>query len=188
MNLYNNIGDLWKNQEKHFVELYRGRLIGWRKDPVIIKIERPTRLDRARALGYKAKQGFVIARVRVLRGGRKREMINKGRKSKNFRQRKILGKNYQWIAEEKANRKFHNLEVLNSYFVGKDGIHYWYEIILVDPCNPVIKADPHINWVVNNRSRVFRGLTSAARKSRGLRGKGKGHEKIRPSLAAHRRK
>ena len=49
--------------------------------------------------------------------------------------------NYQWICEQRAARKFPNLEVLNSYYLAKDGKHIWYEIILVDPQHPVIKAD-----------------------------------------------
>ena len=104
--------------------------------------------------------------------------------------RKVVGKNYQWIAEERANRKFPNLEVLNSYYVGEDGKYYWYEVILVDPQAPEIKADKELNWICSgkHRGRVFRGLTSAAKKSRGLRKKGKGAEKIRPSLRAHGRK
>lgn len=39
---------------------------------VIHRASRPSRPDKARRLGYKAKQGFVIYRVRVRRGGRKR--------------------------------------------------------------------------------------------------------------------
>ena len=41
--------------------------------------------------------------------------------------------------------------------------------------------------LANQRGRVYRGLTSAGRKSRGLRGKGKGFEKMRPSRRAHNR-
>jgi large subunit ribosomal protein L15e len=59
---------------------------------------------------------------------------------------------------------------------------------LVDPEHPVIKNDHRINWVCNktHRDRVFRGLTAAGRKSRGLTKKGVGTEKIRPSLTAHK--
>ena len=79
--------------------------------------------------------------------------------------------NYQWIAEQRGSRKFSNLEVLNSYLLGKDGIYYFYEVILVDPERPEIKADKGISWIAKpwNRGRAFRGLTSAAKKSRGLR-------------------
>ena len=36
------------------------------------RASRPSRPDKARRLGYKAKQGYVIYRIRVRRGGRKR--------------------------------------------------------------------------------------------------------------------
>ena len=99
-------------------------------------------------------------------------------------------KNLQVIAEERAARKFPNLEVLNSYYVAQDGRYKFYEVILVDPHHPVIKNDPHINWIGNpaNRGRVFRGLTSAGKKMRGLRNKGKGAEKVRPSRRKMRSK
>jgi len=79
--------------------------------------------------------------------------------------------NYQWIAEQRAARKYRNLEVLNSYLLGKDGVHYFYEVILVDPERPEIKNDSRINWIAKpeNRGRVFHGLTSAGKKARGLR-------------------
>ena len=72
----------------------------------------------------------------------------------------------------------------------KDGKYYWFEVILVDPAHPVIKADPKINWICDkkHRSRVFHGKTSAGRKVRGLRHKGKGAEKARPSRRANLRK
>ena len=35
---------------------------------------RPSRPDKARRLGYKAKQGYVIYRVRVRRGNRKKHV------------------------------------------------------------------------------------------------------------------
>ena len=50
---------------------YKNKLIQWRKQNVIKKIERPTRLDRAHSLGYKAKQGYVLARIRIKKGGRR---------------------------------------------------------------------------------------------------------------------
>jgi len=179
----------WRNIGDNKI-LRQSRLIQWRREPVVLKVENPTRLDRARSLGYRAKKGFLIARVRLSRGGRKREKIRKGRRSKHFGRRKIVGKSYQWIAEERANKNFINLEVLNSYLLAKDGKNIWFEVILVDPERPEIKADHRINWINNpaNRGRVFRGLTSAGRKSRGLLNKGIGAEKIRPSLASNQRR
>ena len=59
---------------------------------------------------------------------------------------------------------------------------------MVDPNHPRIINDPKINWIGNssNKRRVFRGMTSAGKKGRGLRKKGIGAEKIRPSLRKNR--
>jgi len=183
--MYKYIRELWK---KPSVALLRARLIKWRKEDSFVKLDKPTNLARARQLGYKAKQGYVLIRVKLPRGGRMRPLIKKGRRSKHRRRLKILGKNYQQVAEERASKKYVNLEVLNSYKLAKDGKFYWFEVIMVDPNHPVIKADKKINWIANQRGRVNRGLTSAARKSRGLHKKGIGTEKIRPSQRANDRK
>ena len=187
--MYKEIAKLWKQPKKNLGELHKQRLIKWRRENVITKIERPTRLDRARALGYKPKKGVSLYRVRVSRGGRKRNQRKKGRRSKTQRRKKIVGMNYQWIAQQKVQRKHINLEVLNSYPVVKDGLHAWYEVIMVDPYRPEIKADKNLNWLKwrKHTNRVFRGKTSAGRKSRGLRKKGMGAEKLRPSRRAHNR-
>jgi len=184
--MYKYLADVWKKPKQGLGELWRQRLIEWRKTDAIVKVPKPLRLDRARSLGYKAKKGFVIVRVRVKRGGRKRPRpTKKGRRSKRQTIRKILSMNYKWVAEQRANRKYKNLEVLNSYWLAKDGKYYWYEIILVNPHAPEIKKDKHIGWIAKTpKARVFRGLTSAAKKSRGLRRKGRGAEKARPSKRA----
>ncbi len=163
------------------------RLLQWRKEPVVVRIERPTRLDKARRLGYKAKQGIVVVRVRVRKGGRDRPRPRMGRKPKKYGMLTYYpSKSLRWIAEEKAARKFPNLEVLNSYYVGEDGVYKWFEVILVDPHHPAIKSDKELNWITRpaNRGRVFRGLTAAGKKSRGLAKKGKGTVKNRPSKRA----
>jgi large subunit ribosomal protein L15e len=188
---YQRIRQLWRDSSnKEMKQLRFERLIQWRKDGAVVRIKRPTRLDRARALGYKAKQGIILARVRVLRGGRKRRgSLKSGRRSKNARTRKIVDRSYQTIAEARANRNFVNCEVLNSYEVGKDGRYAFFEIILVDRDHPQIKKNEQLKGLAKRKGRVFRGLTSSARKSRGLRNnKGKGAEKLRPSKAAHYRR
>lgn len=52
--------------------------------------------------------------------------------------------------------------------------------------HPAIKADKEINWICQKQHhrRVFRGLTGAGKKVRGLRRKGWGAEKVRPSRKA----
>ena len=189
-NMYGYIGEMWK-QPRHgeMKRLQWERMIEWRKEPSIVRVEHPTRIDRARALGYKAKQGYIVVRVRVRRGGLRKRRIKGGRvPSKKGILKITMGKSIQRIAEERASKKYPNLEVLNSYWVGQDGKHKYYEVILVDPHHPVIRSDPKINWIANQKGRAERGLTSAGKKGRGLRHKGKGAEKVRPSIRAHDRK
>ena len=184
--MYHYLRQAWKSPDK---KTLRERMVEWRRGNVITKVDKPLRLDRARALGYKNKKGFVIVRIRLKRGGQKRPRTNKGRRSKRLHTRKKLGMNYKWIAEQRANRKFKNLEVLNSYNIGKDGIHYFYEVILLDPERKEIQKDKQLSFVSKpgNKARVFRGLTSAATKSRGLRKKSR-EMKVRPSIRARGRK
>lgn len=186
MGLYKHLKNLWRNK-KELKGLLRRYMIQWRREPVVLKLEHPTRLDKARSLGYKSKIGIIVARVRVKKGGRKKQLIKGGRRSKRRSRKKIVGMNYQWVAEQRANKKFQNLEVLNSYWVGEDGMHKWYDVILVDSAKPEIKNDPNLKWICEkqHKGRVYRGLTSAGRRSRGLYNKGKGAEKIRPSRKAH---
>jgi large subunit ribosomal protein L15e len=144
------------------------RKIEWRKQNSVLKVDKPTIISRARTLGYKDKKGFVVVRVRVARGGHKRSRPNKGRKVQNLTVRKSLKINYQRIAEQRASKNFSNLEVLSSYKVAKDGKHYWFEVIMIDASKPEIKKDKNISWISKdkNKGRVFRGLTSAGKKSR----------------------
>ncbi|MFP4112212.1 MAG: 50S ribosomal protein L15e [Candidatus Woesearchaeota archaeon] len=167
-------------------ENYRKRMIDFRQEPATVRVERPTRLDRAKTLGYKAKQGVFVVRQRVKRGSHVRERNIKGRRSRNQGMRKNLTKNYQQIAEERVQKKYVNCEVLNSYFVSKDGQHYWYEVIMVDKDSPVVRKDKQFKFLLapKNTKRVFRGTTSAGKKARGLDSKGKGAEKLRPSRKA----
>jgi len=166
---YHYIGQAWKKPD---AILMRKRMEEWRAGNAVVKVEKPLRLDRARILGYKAKPGFVVARVKLMRGGRRRPKRKGGRKSGKMTNKKTLLMNYQWVAEQRAAAKFNNLEVLNSYLIGKDGIYAFYEVILVDPSHPQIISDKDINWICSERGRVFHGKTSAAKKSRGLRARG----------------
>lgn len=168
----------------------RTRFPEWRKAPAVQRLERPTKLERARSLGYKAKQGVVVVRVRVRKGGRRKARPSRGRRPKRMGVLKIVPKkSIQLIAEERAARKYPNLEVLNSYIIGMDGTRKYYEVIMLDPSHPAILSDSQLGWIAGKaqRGRVHRGLTRAGRKSRGMLRKGKGAERIRPSVRARRR-
>lgn len=162
---YKYMAQAWRKPEETYVkDLMRQRLIEWRKQPSIIRIEKPSRIDRARRLGYKAKKGYIIVRVRVRRGGLSKPRPRSGRRPKRMGVKKYkAAKSLRLIAEERAARKFPNLEVLNSYWVWEDGRYKWFEVILVDKTLlPELKLG-------KGRGRVFRGLTSAGKKVRGLR-------------------
>ncbi len=189
--MYSYIGDAWNVPEKSYVkELNRERKILWRKEKNFTRIERPTRLDRARSLGYKAKQGYVVVRASVRKGSLGKRSVMGGRRAKRKGMNKITyGKSLQRVAEERTAKRYPNMEVLNSYWVGADGQLEWYEVILVDPSHPVIMSDNKINWICDNtnKGRVYRGKTSAGTKGRGMRHTGKGAEKVRPSARANKR-
>jgi len=175
----------WKKPDP---ETLRKRMTEWRASEVITRVENPLRLDRAHALGYKAKKGIFIVRVRVNRGGHKKTRPAKGRRSKRMTPRMTLKLNYKTIAERKAARKFANCEVVNSYWIGKDGVHYFFEVILADRDSPEVLADKELSNLVQQRNRALRGLTSSATKSRGLRNSTEKAPKVRPSLRANHRK
>jgi large subunit ribosomal protein L15e len=180
------VREAWKKPD---TKTLRERMIKWRKDPVQVKVEKPLRIDRARALGYKAKKGVIIIRIKIKRGGHKRSRPNKGRRSKRLHARKNLKMSYKWIAENRVQKKHKNLEVLNSYVIGRDGMHYFYEVICIDPSKPEIKNDRTLKWVIDkaNKKRTLRGKTSSGRKSRGLRSKNP-QNKARPSVRSGKRR
>jgi large subunit ribosomal protein L15e len=186
---YGYIGDAWNAPKESYVgALRQDRLRAWRREMTVQRIERPTRLDRARELGYKAKQGVSVARVKIRRGGRRKSRYERNRKtSKMGTNMMTMAKSIQRIAEERAGRRFPNMEVLNSYWVGEDGKHKWYEVILIDSHHPAIMSDKELGWICGaaHRGRAMHGRTSAGRKGRGLMYKGLGTEKTRPGIRAH---
>lgn len=174
---------------------------------VIHRASRPSRPDKARRLGYKvseqirectelclyrlgnrqAKQGYVIYRVRVRRGNRKRpapkgatfgKPVNQGINQLKF-QRSLRS-----TAEERVARRCGGLRILNvsplrhvsyprltlcinsqSYWINQDGVYKYFEVIAVDPFHKAIRRDARINWICDavHKRRESRGLTSAGK-------------------------
>jgi len=166
MGMYKYLREKWKNPKEEMPERRRRRLTKWRKEEAVKRVERPTRIERARNLGYKSKQGFVVARARVSKGSRKRKKPSGGRRSKRSGRRVTRKKSKQRIAEERTSKKFPNLRVLNSYWVGEDGKQKWYEVILVDPEHPAIRNDDDISWISDQKERALRGKTSSGKGAR----------------------
>lgn len=159
MGYFKYLREIWhKPMKGEHGALQRERMTEWRREPTVVRVEKPLRPDRAHALGYKAKPGYVIVRVRVRKGGLNRLRPRSGRRPKRMG---VAGysphKSAQWIAEERAARKFPNLVVLGSYWVGEDGVYKWYEVVLADPNHPCIQNDPERRWISGyTRRRVVR--------------------------------
>ena len=189
--VYNHIAEAWKKPDTSYDSAQWHRMIEWREGESFVRVEKPLRLDRARALGYKAKQGVIVVRARVRRGGLNKSRWQGGHVPKKMGVNKITMKqNTQAIAEIRSSKKYPNMEVLNSYWVGADGKSHYYEVILVDPFHPSIRSDKDLQWICTKpqTNRVLRGKTSAGQKHRGLRSKGKGAEHQGPSVRkSHRR-
>ncbi|CAK7356351.1 unnamed protein product [Dovyalis caffra] len=252
---YKYVSELWRKKQSDVMRfLQRVRCWEYRQHPSIVRVTHPTRPDKARRLGYKAKQnnvvsrlhcvilagqalsvysffsgrmlmyndgmltntsniritdhltkwarallssflsrsdtGYVVYRIRVRRGGRKRPVpkgivygkpTNQGVTQLKFQRSK------RSVAEERAGRRLGGLRVLNSYWINEDSTYKYFEVILVDVAHNAIRNDPRINWLCNpvHKHRELRGLTSAGKKYRGLRGRGHLPHKARPSRRAN---
>ncbi len=187
----------WKHASDDTVDyglLSRQRMMDFRKqEESVVRVEKPLNIVRARALGYRAKPGISVARVRIRRGGGMFLRPRRARKPKRMGIRSMTRrKSIQVMAETRAQNHFPNMEVLNSYKVGQDGKNQYFEVILIDPRSPSILADKDLKWIAEpqHAGRVFRGKTSAGQKGRGLgRPAGsRGTEKVRPGMRANDRK
>merc|ERR1711872_132066 len=73
MGAYKYMQELYRKKQSDVLRfLLRVRCWQYRQLSTIHRASRPTRPDKARRLGYRAKQGYVIYRIRIRRGGRKR--------------------------------------------------------------------------------------------------------------------
>ena len=129
---------MWRSNN----DILKSRATLWRTEEVIHRIKRPSRLDRARRLGYKAKQGIVVVRIRVGRGGMRKKRPTSGRRPKHIGVVHIKqGISMRKVAERRVSERFHNMKALGSYYLHKDGRYSWYEVILADPHHPAIFKD-----------------------------------------------
>lgn len=156
MGAYKYIAQTLQKQYKARDQDYRDKVISWRAGPAMVKVEYPANLARARRLGYQAKQGYIIVRTRVDKGRRTRRRSNGGRKHKNYYLFVQPQLSHRAIAEQRVNRVYRNMEVLNSYWVGEDGNYKFFEVILADPTKPSVNVSSAIR-----QGKAFRGLTAA---------------------------
>jgi large subunit ribosomal protein L15e len=140
--MYRQISKTWQSIFHDKAGDIRARVIELRREPAIKRIDRPSRLDRARSLGYKAKEGVVVVRARVSRGGMRRQRPTSGRRPKHMGVLRIKSRvSSQQVAERRVSERFPNLKVMGSYPVWQDGRFAWYECVLVNPLHPAIKRD-----------------------------------------------
>ncbi|HET6517198.1 MAG TPA: 50S ribosomal protein L15e [Nitrosopumilaceae archaeon] len=136
---------LWVNLWKENSTDLRDRVIQWRKQEAITRIEKPSRIQRARRLGYKAKQGIVVIRMRVGTGGMRKQRPRGGRRPKHLGVTRIKADvSMKQVAENRVLERYPNMKLLGSYFVYKDGMHYWFEVILADPSHPSVAKDKEL--------------------------------------------
>jgi len=132
---------LWKENAPEI----RDRVVRWRKQEAVTRIEKPSRIQRARRLGYKAKQGIVVIRMRVGTGGMRKQRPRGGRRPKHLGVTRIKADvSMKEVAENRVLERYPNMKLLGSYFIYKDGMHYWFEVILADPSHPRIAKDKEL--------------------------------------------
>ncbi len=158
----------WKGKETDYdyKSLMQKRTIEYRKEPLaVVKLARPTNLASARKNGYKAKKGIIVARVRVRKGhGTYARPKNKRRPKRQGQATLTRRKSTRAMAEERASKKFENMEVIGSYKIAEDGRKHYFEIILADRDSSVINKDKELKYLSKGqKGRAERGKTFAGK-------------------------
>jgi large subunit ribosomal protein L15e len=83
--------------------------------------------------------------MRVGTGGMRKQRPRGGRRPKHLGVNRIKADDsMKTVAVRRVLERYPNMKLLGSYFVYKDGIHYWFEIILADPQHPRIAQDKEL--------------------------------------------
>ena len=104
MGAYKYMSEIYRKKQSDVLRyLLRIRCWQYRQLTKVHRVQRSTRPDKARRLGYKNKQGYVIYRIAMRRGGRKRPVpkgapMCKPKTSGGVKQQKPV-RNLQSIAE-----------------------------------------------------------------------------------------
>ena len=140
--MYRQVSNSWEEIFHEKAGDMSARAVKMRKETAILRLERPSRVDRARAIGYKAKEGVIVIRVRVSRGGMRRKRPVSGRRPKHMGVLKMKSDvPMKAVAERRVSERFRNMKVLGSYLIWEDGKHAWFECVLIDPVHPAIAKD-----------------------------------------------
>ena len=136
---------IWLKMWQENSTILRDKAVLWRKQNAMIRLEKPNRIQKARRLGYKAKQGIIVIRMRVGTGGMRKKRPRGGRRPKHLGVTRIKADvTMQQVAERRVLQKYPNMTLLGSYYLYKDGFHYWFEVILADPAHPRIAKDKEL--------------------------------------------
>ena len=136
---------IWLNLWRENAPALREQAIHWRKENAVTRIEKPSRIQRARRLGYKAKQGIIVVRMRVGTGGMRRKRPRSGRRPKHLGVTRIKADvSMKQVADRRVLERYPNMKLLGSYYLYKDGMHYWFEVILADPSHPRVSKDKEL--------------------------------------------
>jgi large subunit ribosomal protein L15e len=136
---------VWLRMWKENAPQLRAKAVEWRRQNALERVERPSRIQKARQLGYKAKQGIVVIRMRVGRGNMRRKRPVAGRRPKHLGVLRIKpALSMQKVAERRVLERHPNMKLLGSYYLYQDGLYLWYEVILADPSHPRILKDKEI--------------------------------------------
>ena len=153
-----------KDANYDYASMMRQRGLEYRNDELaIVKVERPTNLPSARSVGYKAKQGIFVVRVRVRKGTGTHHRPKNKRRPKRQGQAKLSRKlSTQAMAEQKSSKRFENAESLGSYKVAEDGKWHYFEVIMADREASTIKSDKNLAYLAHgHKGRAERGKTYA---------------------------
>ena len=141
----NSQDKVWLKMWKENSTELRAKAVIWRKQNAVTRVDKPSRITRARRLGYKAKQGITVVRMRVGTGGMRKQRPRGGRRPKHLGVTRIKAAvSMKQVAERRVLERHPNMKLLGSYFLYKDGMHYWFEIILADPSHPSIAKDKEL--------------------------------------------
>ncbi|MCS7129573.1 MAG: 50S ribosomal protein L15 [Candidatus Caldarchaeum sp.] len=140
--VYKLLNKSWRQRPATLLSAIRARMVAWRKEKSVVRVDKPMRLDRARALGYRAKPGYVVLRVRVRRGGFSKPRPRSGRRPKAIGVvRHKVNLTTKEEAIQRGLKRYPNLKPLGAYPLASDSIYKWFEVIAVDPSHPAVKLN-----------------------------------------------
>jgi len=141
----NSQDKVWLKMWKENSTELRKKAVIWRKENAVTRIDKPSRITRARRLGYKAKQGITVVRMRVGTGGMRKQRPRGGRRPKHLGVTRIKAAvSMKQVAERRVLERYPNMKLFGSYFLYKDSLYHWFEVILADKSHKSITKDKEL--------------------------------------------